>query len=291
MKNIVRLMSKYAACDIKVTFTYAISGTADYGICIDPTKLDGETLRILKEDIDSKPLDQIITEFSETNNRDTGEKEILEKDGPSSNILRNQGIYLPLPAAIVIGILILGTIYLAFNREPVAEPEPEPERIAITVTSSQQEIVTVVSEPEPELEEGNGQSESPIDVTSIFHVELEHNVLYEEGPVLEIYSSFQVTQSDSNNVWVLATFWTDEGLPIDAALEQYALDNNQAAVFEMAEVPFELSVWENFVLIIPNYAINTGSGIFIYAQIEIQDVATGESLSAYQTETFEVVVD
>jgi len=118
------------------------------------------------------------------------------------------------------------------------------------------------------------------------------NVVSNGTNYLVVHCSFQVAQSDSNQVWVLAFFWLSDNSPMRAQMSGYSTTQGQASVWTcggpaacLLDVQYAPATrWTDLPLHIPYAALSSGSGHF--ATIEIRDTATGRILATARTQSF-----
>lgn len=153
------------------------------------------------------------------------------------------------------------------------------DRLARPISTSIPNVITV----EPLATIAPVQDES----TLIQGVFLEHDVQVDGQSYLGVHAQLQVSQADSDKVWVTAYFWRNDGSPMDGFLEEYTI-NGQAAVWELAEVTYSpVTYWEDFVLLIPVSGLEVGEDH--YVSVVIEDEATTSVLYKEFSETFSVL--
>lgn len=190
--------------------------------------------------------------------------------------------------ALGIAAVIVTALFFAYRLAPeFTSEQPRPATPTLTSQVAEATVATiewgeVVVTATPEETPDVGLEES----TYIQDAWLEHNLLFEGTYYLAVHSSFQVSRSDSSQVWVVARFWFSDGSPMSAQLSDYALQE-QAAFWASADVTYEpASYWDDFTLFIPYSALVVGQGH--YATVEIRDVAIDEILDWMETESFSI---
>jgi len=122
--------------------------------------------------------------------------------------------------------------------------------------------------------------------TAITNVWLEHNVEYQNQTSLFIHTNFQIARSDSTRAWIVVGFWFADGSYMQGVEADFTTQNGQAATWAEVSVDYEVTTWDDLVLYIPASALRSGNGV--YATVEIWDQDSGEMLSQWVTESFDV---
>jgi hypothetical protein len=122
--------------------------------------------------------------------------------------------------------------------------------------------------------------------TAIYSTRVLTHVASDGIEFVGIQPSFEVNRSDSMQVYVIATFWYDDGSPMYAVDDVYNLDS-QLATWEIMDVQYEPStIWYqgDFTLWLPLSYLDWGYDHYVL--VEIQDVATGRLLDSMRTVNF-----
>ncbi len=122
--------------------------------------------------------------------------------------------------------------------------------------------------------------------TAITNVWLEHNVLYQNQTSLFIHTDFQINRADSTRAWIVVGFWYSNGAPMEGVEVDFTTPTGQAATWGEVYVDYDVTTWDDFVLYIPATALRYGNDV--YATVEIWDQDSGEMLSQWVTESFDV---